>query len=109
MAEQNAVRNLIFVTIAIIFGSLSIFVRAGDSDDFLTDADYGDYDDIKILNLPEANFSAFNETAKYMSTTMNDPKGMAPLYKISNQILDLFLGNEPIAPGKCALMTSFRR
>lgn len=57
-------------------------------------------EETRILEFRETNFSTLNQNVTYKSSKANEPKGMAPLYKITNQILDLFLGDEPIAEGK---------
>ena len=54
----------------------------------------------RILEFREINFSTPNQDVHYNSTTSNDPKGMQPLYKIANQLLDFFLGDDVIPAGK---------
>lgn len=102
MTEFNSfTRKMIFVGIAALFGSMSMIVRASApaaTSQSIIDVDQSD-GATRILRFREANFTALNRTSKYNSTTMNDPKGMAPLYKISNQILDFFLGDDAIPEG----------
>lgn len=54
----------------------------------------------RILQFREANFSKWNENVKYNSTALTNPKGMEPLYNITNIVLDFFLGKKPIPDGK---------
>lgn len=54
----------------------------------------------RIIQFRDANFSVWNERVKYNSTAMTNPKGMEPLYNITNMILDFFLGKKPIPDGK---------
>lgn len=54
----------------------------------------------RIIQFRDANFSVWNENVKYNSTAMQNPKGMEPLYNITNVILDFFLGKKPIPDGK---------
>lgn len=102
MTEYNSfTRKIIFIAIATLFASMSMIVRAGTStapSQSIIDVDRLD-DGTEVLRFREANYTTLNRTIKYNSTTMNDPKGMAPLYKISNQILDLFLGEDAIPEG----------
>lgn len=106
MAETNGLlRHTVLVCFALLFASISIIVRAdgsssGENSEF-------DYDDVQILNFREANFSTYNATVKYKSTTLNDPKGMAPLYNITNRILDFFLNEEPILDGYVEINENF--
>lgn len=103
MTEMNSfTRKMIFIGIAAMFGSMSMIVRAGTpappTSQSIIDVKQME-DGTQILRFRAANFSTLNRLVKYNSTTMNDPKGMAPLYKISNQILDLFLGDDAIPEG----------
>lgn len=54
----------------------------------------------RILEFRKTNFSTWNQKVRYNSSIARGPKGMEPLYKISNQMLDLFLGDKPIPDGK---------
>lgn len=54
----------------------------------------------RIIQFRDANFSIWNENIKYNSTAMTNPKGMEPLYNITNMILDFFLGKKPIPDGE---------
>lgn len=54
----------------------------------------------RIIQFREANYSEWNEKIKYNSTAMSNPKGMAPLYNLTNMFLDFFLGKKPIPDGK---------
>lgn len=104
MTELNSfTRKMIFIGIAALFGSMSMIVRASAPAALATSQSIIDVDQLddgtEILRFRVANYSSFNRTIKYNSTTMNDPKGMAPLYKISNQILDMFLGDDVIPEG----------
>lgn len=109
MTEFNSfTRKMIFIGIAALFGSMSMIVRAGTptaTSQSIIDVDQLD-DGTQILRFRAANFSTLNRTIKYNSTTMNDPKGMLPLYKISNQILDVFLGEDAIPEGLCNTQSS---
>lgn len=113
MTEFNSfTRKLIFIGIAALFGSMSMIVRAGTPAAAATSQSIIDVDQLddgtEVLRFRAANFSTFNRTIKYNSTTLNDPKGMAPLYKISNQILDLFLGEDAIPEGMlCTIVFMF--
>lgn len=53
-----------------------------------------------ILEFRETNYSTLVQNVTYRSTKVASFKGMAPLYNITNLILDFFLGDEPIAEGK---------
>lgn len=54
----------------------------------------------RILEFREANFSTWNQKVRYNSSVANNPKGMEPLYRLTKQILDVFLGEKPIPDGK---------
>lgn len=54
-----------------------------------------------ILEFRETNYTTLQQNVTYKSSRTNDPKGMEPLYKITNLVLDFFLGEDPIADGKC--------
>lgn len=85
------------ITIGIIIFGIASIAFGGSTTENVNDAEQSQN---RILQFREANFSTWNEKIKYNSTTLNDPKGMAPLYKISNQILDWFLGEDAIPDGK---------
>lgn len=53
-----------------------------------------------ILEFRETNYSTLQQNVTYKSTKTNDPKGMEPLYKLTNLILDFFLGDDLIADGE---------
>lgn len=60
-----------------------------------------------ILEFREANYSTLHQNVTYKSSRVNDPKGMEPLYKITNKVLDFFLDDDPIADGKFNLSAHF--
>lgn len=105
MAETNELRKrAIILCMTLLTVSISIVVQADLLEDGETEFDY---DDVQILNFREANYSTYNSTVKYKSTTLNDPKGMAPLYNITNRILDFFLAEDPILEGYIELDDNF--
>lgn len=53
-----------------------------------------------ILEFRETNYTSLQQNVTYKSSRANDPKGMEPLYKITNLVLDFFLDEDPIAEGK---------
>lgn len=104
MTEFNSItRKMVFIGIVALIASMSMIVRASTPATTVTSQSIIDVDQLddgtQILRFRVANFSTLSRTIKYNSTTMNDPKGMAPLYKISNQILDVFLGDDAIPEG----------
>lgn len=104
MTEFNSItRKMIFIGTVALFASMSMIVRASTPATTVTSQSIIDVDQLddgtQILRFRVANFSTLSRTIKYNSTTMNDPKGMAPLYKISNQILDVFLCDDAIPEG----------
>lgn len=115
MAETNELtKRAIFICITLIFISISIVVQADNSSSSLLQfdddgtPDDNDYDDVQLINFRDANYSTYNSTVKYKSTTLNDPKGMAPLYNITNQILDFILFKEPILDGYIEIDDNFQ-
>lgn len=52
-----------------------------------------------ILEFRETNYTTLQQNVTYKSSRTNDPKGMEPLYKITNMVLDFFLNEDPIADG----------
>lgn len=55
----------------------------------------------QILQFRDTNYSSPTITnVTYISSKSYDAKGMAPLYKIANQILGLFIGDNVIPEGK---------
>lgn len=95
----------IAICVAILFVAFAIDVRA-DGSSFSANIEL-DYDLEQILNFREANFSTCNETVNYRSTILNDPKGMTPLYNISNRILNLFVYDDPILDGYIEINENF--
>lgn len=53
-----------------------------------------------VLNFQDLNFTPWNETVSYVSSDSYNARGMAPLYQSVNDIIKVFLGKDPIAPGK---------
>lgn len=57
----------------------------------------------QILKFRDTNYSSQTITnVTYISSQSYDAKGMAPLYKIANQVLGLFIGDNVIPEGKRA-------
>lgn len=57
----------------------------------------------------DANFSSWkHENVTYQSSTGYNAKGMAPLYKIANQVISLFVGKTVLPDGKFGYMISVR-
>lgn len=55
----------------------------------------------------DANFSSWkHENVTYQSSTGYNAKGMAPLYKIANQVISLFVGKTVLPDGKFGYMIS---
>lgn len=52
------------------------------------------------LNLKETNYTPWNNNVTYISSTSYHAKGMGPVYVISNQIIDLFMGRDVIPEGE---------
>ncbi|CAD7082319.1 unnamed protein product [Hermetia illucens] len=52
-----------------------------------------------VLNFQDLNFTPWNETVSYVSSDSYNARGMAPLYQSVNDIIKVFLGKDPIAPG----------
>lgn len=66
-----------------------------------------------ILKIRTTEFSTFNDTADFQSSTSYNARGMAPLYEITNMVIDLFVDENPIPEGeygmeaqRCVLLTS---
>lgn len=58
-------------------------------------------DEQPILNLATTNYTTWNTTnINYGSSTAYNAKGMGPLYKIANQVLNIFVGDEILPEGK---------
>lgn len=53
-----------------------------------------------ILELKETKYTQWNNNVTYISSTSYHAKGMGPVYAISNLIIDLFMGKEPIPDGE---------
>lgn len=54
----------------------------------------------QILDLKETNYTQWNNNVTYISSTSYHAKGMGPVYVISNRIIDLFMGKDPIPDGE---------
>lgn len=53
------------------------------------------------LEFRDANYTVWaKDNVSYISSTSFHAKGMAPLYKIANQVLHLFVGENAIPEGK---------
>ncbi|XP_035791698.1 prominin-like protein isoform X1 [Anopheles albimanus] len=52
-----------------------------------------------ILKIRTTEFSTFNDTADFQSSTSYNARGMAPLYEITNMVIDLFVDENPIPEG----------
>lgn len=54
-----------------------------------------------IIQFRDAEFSVWkHENVTYMSSTGYNAMGMAPLYRIANQVIGLFLGEAVLPEGK---------
>ncbi|GAB0098286.1 prominin-like protein [Sergentomyia squamirostris] len=53
----------------------------------------------RILDFKETTFSKWEQNVTYVSSTGYHARGMAPMYQITNRVLDLFLGPEAIPEG----------
>lgn len=80
-----------------LIGSMSLLIQAADTSQETTSPANAN---TRIIQFRDANFSTWNEKVKYNSTAMKNPKGMEPLYNITNIILDFFIGKKPIPDGK---------
>ncbi|XP_035914409.1 LOW QUALITY PROTEIN: prominin-like protein, partial [Anopheles stephensi] len=52
-----------------------------------------------ILKIRTTEFTRYNEVIEYQSSTSYNPRGMAPLYEITNHVIDLFVDENPIPDG----------
>ncbi|XP_049293875.1 prominin-like protein isoform X4 [Anopheles funestus] len=52
-----------------------------------------------ILKIRTTEFTRYNEVIEYQSSTSYNPRGMAPLYEITNHVIDLFVDEYPIPDG----------
>lgn len=52
-----------------------------------------------ILKTRTTEFTRFNDVVEYLSSTSYNARGMAPLYEITNQVIDLFVDENPIPDG----------
>ncbi|XP_052893944.1 prominin-like protein isoform X3 [Anopheles moucheti] len=52
-----------------------------------------------ILKIRTTEFTRYNEVIEYQSSKSYNPRGMAPLYEITNHIIDLFVDEYPIPDG----------
>ena len=53
-----------------------------------------------ILKIRTTEFTRFNEAVEMQSSTSYNARGMAPLYEITNRVIDLFVDENPIPDGK---------
>lgn len=57
------------------------------------------------LEFRDANYTVWaKDNVSYISSTSYNAKGMAPLYKITNQVLQMFVGENAIPEGKFICM-----
>lgn len=55
----------------------------------------------KLLNIQKVQYSSWNRSDTYLSSTTYNARGMAPLYNITNMVIDLFVDDdEPIPRGE---------
>lgn len=55
----------------------------------------------KLLNIQKVQYSTWNRSDTYLSSTTYNARGMAPLYNITNMVIDLFVDDdEPIPRGE---------
>lgn len=80
-----------------LIGSMSLVAQAADTSSESTSPATAT---TRIIQFRDANFSVWNENVKYNATAMRNPKGMEPLYNITNIVLDFFLGKKPIPDGE---------
>ncbi|XP_059619971.1 prominin-like protein isoform X2 [Phlebotomus argentipes] len=59
----------------------------------------GAYDGGRILDFKETSFSNWEQNVTYISSTGYHARGMAPMYQITNRVLDLFIGPDAIPEG----------
>ncbi|XP_061501156.1 prominin-like protein isoform X2 [Anopheles gambiae] len=52
-----------------------------------------------ILKIRTTEFTRFNEAVEMQSSTSYNARGMAPLYEITNRVIDLFVDENPIPDG----------
>uniref|UniRef100_A0A182NIR2 Prominin-like protein n=1 Tax=Anopheles dirus TaxID=7168 RepID=A0A182NIR2_9DIPT len=52
-----------------------------------------------ILKIRTTEFTRFNEAVEFQSSTSYNARGMAPLYEITNHVIDLFVDEKPIPDG----------
>ncbi|XP_058053748.1 prominin-like protein [Anopheles bellator] len=52
-----------------------------------------------ILKIRATEFTRFNDTADYLSSKSYNARGMAPLYEITNHVINLFVDETPIPEG----------
>uniref|UniRef100_A0A6B2E6D3 Putative conserved secreted protein n=1 Tax=Phlebotomus kandelakii TaxID=1109342 RepID=A0A6B2E6D3_9DIPT len=53
----------------------------------------------RILDFKETSFSNWEQNVTYISSTGYHARGMAPMYQLTNRILDSFIGSEAILEG----------
>lgn len=58
------------------------------------------HDGGRILDFKETSFSNWEQNVTYKSSTGYHARGMAPMYHITNRVLDLFIGPDAIPEGK---------
>uniref|UniRef100_A0A336M8P2 CSON006738 protein n=1 Tax=Culicoides sonorensis TaxID=179676 RepID=A0A336M8P2_CULSO len=104
--KQINKRNLSFYVLLLLSVLISIFITHVNCDD----ANYNNklnindrVDEVtsdKLLNIRPVKYSTWNQTNTYLSSTAYNSKGMAPLYNITNKVIDLFVDDdEPIPRG----------
>lgn len=55
----------------------------------------------KLLNIKPVKYSVWNDKTVYLSSTAYNARGMAPLYNITNTVINLFLDTkDPIPDGE---------
>lgn len=58
------------------------------------------HQETSILRLRRTEYSNFHKNVTYLSSTVYYPRGMKPIYKANNDILNIFLGEDAIPEGK---------
>lgn len=52
-----------------------------------------------ILNIRTTEFSNISETPNFLSSTSYNSRGMSPLYNLTNLVIKLFVGTDPVPEG----------
>ncbi|XP_063700533.1 prominin-like protein isoform X2 [Culicoides brevitarsis] len=76
------------------------YVHDYDDDDYFINDKTDEIASEKLLNIQKVQYSTYNRSDTYLSSTSYNSKGMAPLYNITNMVIDLFVDDdEPIPRG----------